>query len=243
LLPEIALRENRKNSYPHNADFKDLKRIAVMIPHTDITLETDLQRVLANENIIHTERIWLDEVTYEAEEKMLTQEVPRAIAYLKPTRPHAAIFGCTSASAIFGLEGEKKLVDHISAELGCPTISAFGAVLKSLKQIEAENAFLFTPYPDDLTDRVAAALNNAGIRIVFKKGMRKTSDAEIARIPPQDIIRFVDNHLHENHKADCTIISCTNLRSFECAEYLEHKYQVPVVTSNLAIHRSLLKVL
>lgn len=237
------MKKVRDCRYSKNHPITDYKRIALLIPHTDVTLETDLQRELASDNILHTERLWLDEVSIVAEEKMLKHEVPRAINYLRPTQPQAAVFGCTSASAISGLEGEKKLVQKISYELACVTISAFGAVMDCLMELHPQVAFLFTPYPDELTDRVAETITSAGIHIAVKKGMRMASDTDIARTHPRNIIQFIESNFPQNVTADCMIISCTNLRSFECAAYLQQKYQMPVITSNLAIHRCLSKVL
>lgn len=45
------------------------KRIALLIPHTDTTLETDLQCSFPTGYILHTHRMWLDEMGEAAEKR------------------------------------------------------------------------------------------------------------------------------------------------------------------------------
>src|SRR5665647_3546719 len=96
------------------------KRIALIIPHTDTTLETDLQKNLPQNYILHTQRIWLDEVGEEAEKKMVDEELPKGLSFLKGiTDFDYVVFGCTSASAVYGVEGLKRLEAFISKEMDC----------------------------------------------------------------------------------------------------------------------------
>ena len=96
-----------------------MRRIALILPNTDTTLERDLQARLGGAHGVHSERVWLETVTVDAEETMLREEVPRAARYLQPIRPDAAVFGCTSAGALRG-------ASIASYEPRCWKISASG---------------------------------------------------------------------------------------------------------------------
>src|SRR5699024_10941898 len=86
-----------------------IRRIGLIIPHTDTTLEYDLQRELPSHYVIHTERMWLEDVSIESEKEMLENELPRAIRYLKQLKLDLVIFGCTSAGAINGAGGDDQV--------------------------------------------------------------------------------------------------------------------------------------
>lgn len=100
---------------------RDLKRIALLLPNTDTILETDLQISLPSNIIIHTARMQLDEVGKEAEKRMVDEELPRAVSALKHiTNFDGAVFGCTSASAVYGEEGLSRISRELEDGLDCP---------------------------------------------------------------------------------------------------------------------------
>ena len=72
-------------------------------------------------SMVHVKRMWLDEVSEEAERKMVQEELPRALHYLKGiTNFQCAVFGCTSASAANGREGMLAIEKTMQDALGCP---------------------------------------------------------------------------------------------------------------------------
>lgn len=219
---------------------KSQKRVGLLIPHTDTTLEFDLKRMLPNNISIHTERMWLDNVTISAEKKMLKEETPRAIRYLQPIQPDIAVFGCTSAGAIYGIEGDQTIKKNMTAELSCRSVSAFSAVIDYLRELGLQNLAVMTPYINDVTARVADGLQQYGFNIVFTCGMGLNDDIEIGRITPKDIIKYVKINKKNIESGDVLFLSCTNLRALECKEALESLLNMKVVTSNEAILKQVL---
>ena len=211
------------------------RRIALLLRHTNTTLESDLQRELPRSIYLHSQRMWLGGVSIEDEKTVFQDEVSKATRYLEPTSPDVAVFGCTSTSALYGIEGEERLIKSISDQLNCPAVSAFGAILRRLNIVKSNRCVLFTPYRDEVTARVASAIEEKDFHVAFSAGMKKTNDMEISLIEPQEIIDFIGMHCEAIKGCDCIVISSTNLRSFECVPTIESKYSVPVITSNLSI--------
>ena len=90
-------------------------------------------------HVVHAERMWLDEVGKQAEQKMVRDELPRALRYLKGIAAFkCAVFGCTSASVANGRAGMEAIEKLMSDELGCPAITVFGAVLREIRARHAE---------------------------------------------------------------------------------------------------------
>ena len=214
-----------------------IKRIALIIPHTDITLETDLRRELPENYVVHTQRIWLDEVGEEAEKRMLDQGLPKAIEHLRGVAEFdAAVFGCTSASAVYGKEGLIRLEDFISAEMKCRAKTAFGAVLDEITRTGRKDISLITPYTSQVNKFMKKALDEFGIQALYSCGMGFSSDTEIASIDPDSIMDFIEENL-ENIKSigGPAFISCTNFRSTEIRKELESLLDRKVITSNRSI--------
>ena len=86
------------------------KHAALLIPHTDRTLETDLQESVPG-LILHTQRLRPEDVSGEAERRMVREELPGSLAYLVPAGPFdCAVFGCTSASVSNGRKGMERIL-------------------------------------------------------------------------------------------------------------------------------------
>lgn len=221
-----------------------MKRVGLIAPHTDTTIEADLQRHLHGEHSVHTQRVWLDSVTVEAEETMLQEGVPRAAAYLAPIAPEVLVFGCTSAGALRGVEGETAFRFWLAEVLGCPVVSAFESVRQAL--VEAAPAgvvWLLSPYTPGVHETMLHSLAAANVAVRDGGSMGIGSDLAVGRLEPAEIVEFVHNQSLPISSGDQVFISCTNLRAAECAETLAHNLGCPVTTSNTAILGRLLPML
>ncbi|PAB59808.1 maleate cis-trans isomerase family protein [Anaeromicrobium sediminis] len=219
------------------------KRIALLIPHTDITLETDLQKYLPDHYTLHTQRIWLNDVSEAAEKKMVDIDFPKGIQYLKNiTTFDTSVFGCTSASAVYGATGLKRIEQQLSNEFGCKSISALGAVLRQIKKLQAKRIALFTPYTDSVNQFMINSLKDFGVNIVYSNGLDLINDLDICKVEPSAIYDFI--HSHKNHlkqiETDLCFVSCTNLRAMEIRKDLENMLDINVITSNYSIYQFIL---
>ncbi len=213
------------------------KRIALIIPHTDTTLETDLQKNLPKDYILHTHRIWLDEVGEEAEKRMVDEELPKGLTFLKGIAEFdAVVFGCTSASAVYGVEGLRRLEALISSEMNCRGISAFGAVLDQINRRCPERISLITPYTKQVNEFMVKSLNEFGVEVSFHQGLGLTDDTDISKVEPETILNLIEGCKEEiKAKGDLLFVSCTNFRAMEIREEIEALLEMDVVTSNHSI--------
>lgn len=214
-----------------------IKRIALLVPNTDTTLETDLQRALPADWVIHTARMQLDEVGEEAERRMVDVSMHEAIASLKGiTHFDLAVFGCTSASAVYGKEGLHRIEKTLSDEFGCPAISALGAVLQKIGQSGCTRVGVMTPYTEEVTAFFVKTMRDFETTVSFHAGIGLSQDVEIAACEPEKILAFAQEY-HKPLQQECDIafFSCTNLRAFEIREQLATLLGLSVVTTNSSI--------
>ena len=212
------------------------KRIALLIPHTDSILEADLKRCLPSDCVIHTARLWLDEVGEDAEKRMVDEALPTGIKALQGiTRFDAAVFGCTSASAVYGAAGLERINILLAEAFGCPAVTAFEAVLRTLWALEGPVALL-TPYAEEVNHFMAASLAEFNVEVAFSAGLGIRADPKTAQVTPQEIQQFVQSHKDDILRSSKTILlSCTNLRALEALDSIQQKLGMNVVTSNQSI--------
>jgi maleate isomerase len=210
-------------------------RIGLLLPHTDTTLEWDLQRIIGTRCSIHAERLFLENVSVEAEVKMLENETPRAVPFLKPLNPALTVFGCTSAGALYGAVGEKAFTTDLSRRLGCPVVSAFGSVLADLQQARITRLAVFTPYSTPVHAKVADGLRETGMTLAWEDCLGLSDDTDIGRVTPKELLAYFETHAPQAGACEALFLSCTNLRAAETAPELSARLGLPVFSSNLAI--------
>lgn len=216
---------------------KAYKHVALLIPNTDVTLEQNLQTLLGDDYIIHTHRMWLNDVTEDSEKEMVRVELPLAVKYLKNvTKFDCAIFGCTSASVAYGSQSMYMIQDYISKELDCPAITAFGAVLRVMENLKVNECSLLTPYHKDVTGFMMKSLKKHNIDVNYFNGLGLISDLEISEVLPSRIIDFAKScYLDMPKTSMLCFLSCTNFRVAEIIEQLESVLKVKVISSNFCI--------
>lgn len=214
----------------------NLGHVAYVIPNTDVTGEMDFSRMLPD-HVVHVERMWLDEVSEQAEQKMVREELPRALRYLKGIVPfQCAVFGCTSASVANGKAGMEAIEKLMSDELGCPAITVFGAVLKEIQARDAKNVAILTPYTDEVNAFFRNTMEAFGVNVGYMAGIGLVSDNDIAALTPEEIKDFARKSAHElPEEADLCFFSCTNVRSAEVRDELSQILERPVITSNQCV--------
>jgi maleate isomerase len=208
-------------------------RIGLIVPSSNTAMEPDFHQQIGRAGVVSTTRIFLEDVTRDAEMRMLEDELPKAVELIRTTAPDVVVFGCTSAGALGSLAHDDGIGQTIEKGVGVRVVTVLRAVLTKLRAIGARNVALFTPYTEDLTNCVASSLAEAGYPPAKAVGMGIRSNLEIGRVPPSEIIRFVESRI-QGCAPDCLVLSCTNWRAIEAIEPLRQKLGIPIVTSNQA---------
>ncbi len=208
-------------------------RVALIVPASNTVMEPDLHRATGSLMTTSTWRILLENVTREAEIRMLEQELPRCLEGLRKTRPDIAVFGCTSAGSLGGLAHDAGIARSIETATRASTITVMGAVIQQLQAIVPQRVAVFTPYQEELTTSVVTCVTEAGYEVVTAQGMGILDNLEIGRVAPAEIARFVAEHM-ENQVADCVFLSCTNWQAIGAIDPLRKLLGIPVISSNQA---------
>jgi maleate isomerase len=173
---------------------------------------------------------------------MLDEELAPAARRIHSVRPDLAIFGCTSAAALRGLDGDRAIADLVQQIAGCPCITVIQAAFDWIDQIKPQRLLLVTPYLDELNERMRSTFCAAGMPVAHVAGLGLDDDLDIGAVPPDRIHEFVVDSARAMEEApDCVFVSCTTFQSFAAADGLEAELGIPVVTSNRGVFRAIVR--
>jgi maleate isomerase len=220
----------------------DRRRLGLLVPSSDIVMENDLWRRLPSGSMLHVARMHLEETTVAGEERMLDHELAPAAHRLAAVRPEWVVFGCTSAAALRGLDGDAAIADLVEHIVGCPCTTVVQAAFKEIQRASPGQLLLVTPYIEEINERMLKTFAEAGLPVTRVVGMGLDDDLDIGAVPPHRIYDFVVAAVRETIPApECVFVSCTTFRAFEVAESLEQELGIPVVTSNRAVYQALMR--
>jgi maleate isomerase len=212
----------------------DSKRVGLIIPSSNTTLEVDFYRSFKRDVTIHTTRMYLEVVTRANERRMIKEDLPQAVDLLKTACPDLIVFGCTSGGALGGLRHDQKIASEIEKRANVKCITVLSSVIDLLKRMGCRRIGVMTPYITQVNEDIRTSLLEAGFRVSFIRGMEIVKNAEVGRITPQEICRFARAALPPSRTAEVLFFSCTNWRAFEARPRLKRLFGLPIVTSSQA---------
>jgi maleate isomerase len=208
-------------------------RVGLIVPSSNTVMEPDFHRELGAGCAISTSRVFLEQVTREAEQAMIDDDLPKALTLIKTTDPHVVVFGCTSAGSLGGLESDASIARRIEQLTGVRALTVVGSVVEQLNAIRPRKVAVFTPYREELTRTVSECVRQAGYQLGTVAGMGILANREIGQVAPDEIVEFVASRLADA-SADCIFLSCTNWRAIDAIAAVKARFGVPVITSNQA---------
>jgi maleate isomerase len=220
--------------------FNETHHIGLLVPSSDTVMEPDLWGRIPENIHLHVARMYMESTTVAGEEKMLDDELEPAAHRIRSVEPELVIFGCTSAAALRGLDGDADIASRVENITGGKCITVIQAVFAELNKVNPERLLLITPYLEDVTERLRRTFVEAGQPVVETDFLGLDSDLDIAAVSPEEIKQFVSRAAKRTEPApDCVFISCTTFRAFEVAEELEKELGFPVITSNRSAYRAI----
>lgn len=209
-------------------------RVGLIVPSSNTVAEVDFYRRLPTGSTLHTARMFLDEVTPEAEAAMLDVHLPGALRDLATARPNVVVFACTSAGTLRGNACEETLVARIGERTGARAVSVAAAVRAAIAARGARRVGVVTPYREPLNEKIRASLAEGGLDVAGVRSMGIAANVDIGAVEPARIADFCVDSVRGFGGAgvELVFVSCTNLRAFEARERIEQELGLPVVTSN-----------
>ena len=225
---------------------RGLARIGVITPYSNTNLEADLALLRPPGVSFHVVRAGgydLDRIPDSAEMRRFARAgLGDVLPLIMAARPDILLYGCTSATLSCGPSMDRDFRRTIEAAGGVPAVTAAGALVDALKQLEARRVAFASPYTKALNQEGATFLNGAGFDVV------NTADIgdDLGSYGQSDLSpdQVLDLGLRANHTdADAIVLSCTDMRAVEIIDELERFTGRAVITSNQAlVHTALVRL-
>ncbi len=215
------------------------KRIGILLPSSNMTMEPEFYKMIPPGVTVHTTRLFLTEVKYDAW-MVMNQEIEKASEYLATAEVGVILFACTGAS--FAKPGyDKEIIERIKRATGIEGTTTSTAILSALKELNVKRISLATPYPSEVNGIAKRFLESNGIEVIVEKGLGISNSAEIGRLSSS--VSYQIGSAVDRSEVEAIFLSCTNLRTIDILEKLEKRVGKPVISSNQASLWKVLKIL
>lgn len=208
----------------HDDDAVRTVRLGVLVPWANTQVETELPRLGLRHCVFHHARLVPASRTTALDATFLHDlqaAASQAADSLSRIQLASTVLACTSAG----------FTTTTRQPLGI--ITAYDALCATLKNLRCQRVALATPYPTDITEAEAAALQRDGFALTGQASLDLADGyPDITADVIGELVARLGKALAQ---ADALVLSCTGWPTLDSLRHLEHQHGLPVLSSNLAI--------
>jgi maleate isomerase len=209
------------------------RRIGVLIPPGNVTVEQEFPRYLPAGYRAHFNRLYRASVSVDKDGLLsMIRSSEQASRGLAQAGCEVILYACTSGTFLSGPGREDEIGEMIKDWTGLPGYTTSTAVIKGLRALGAKRVFMLTPYTDDIHAQEIGFLAHRGIEVLAHDTFRCADTVQIRDIPSEQVAERVLAHRSDIKGCDAVFISCTNLLTMDQLESLERELGVAVTSSN-----------
>ena len=214
-------------------------RIGVLVPYTNVNLEPDMALMRPKGATIHVERMGGYDIDAIPDADQMAglgaSDLDETLRLLLGARPHAVLYGCTSATLTHGTAFDRDLAARIAARSdGAKVFTAAGSIVAAVRALGASRVGFASPYVGEINDMAVAFLAAEGIETVARADIgRDLGNYGQGELTPEEVVALGLRAAGDG--AEALVLSCTDMRTTEAIAALEAETGLPVVGSNQAM--------
>jgi maleate isomerase len=225
------------------------RRIGLIVPSSNTTMETEIPALLAGmtePHTFHSSRARLHTVDADSLAKMVADS-DRCAAELADARVDVIAYACLVAVMSAGPGAHERIEDQLTAATranGCdaPVVSSAGALVRTLVDLGLRNVAVVAPYVPALTKTVIAYLRGYDINVVDWVTLGVAGNCDVGQLDPDSLLNHART-LDLSHADGLVLSACVQMPSLPAVETVEQALGVPVITAATATTREILQAI
>ena len=205
------------------------KRIGLLVPSSNSTVEVEFYRALPSDVTLHVARCYLTKIE-PASIARLIEDIDQEAGYLASADVDVVVLGATAPSFLRGKGYDRELIARLSKASGKPATTTSTALLAALTALGLKKLALSTAFKSEVNDIAIKFLGDNGFEIVASSGLGMVDNLQVGRLEPQtaiDAVRAVDTS-----EAEAVVLACTNWQSMGVLQELEKELGKPVLSTS-----------
>lgn len=207
-------------------------RIGMIVPSSNTCLEPQTYRVLGSRTdvTVHFTRIPVTRIALDdSSDRQFDPAVMQDAARLLATADVDVIAWNGTSGSWLGSAHDQELAGGISRATGIPATTSTLAYFEAFRTFGTERIGLFTPYTEDVNQRVIASYERDGIKTVDHRALGLSDNESFARVTDDEML---PGSLELAAAApDALVYLCTNLYGANITAEIEETTGVPVLDS------------
>jgi maleate isomerase len=208
-----------------------MKRIGLLVPSSNTTVEPEFYRALPRDVTLHTARLYLTRIAPEAILGMV-EDMEAQAKLLASADVDVIVLGATAPSFLNGLGYDRELIQKIEAATGRKATTTSTALVEAMRHLGAKRVVLGSAYDERVNGIAKAFLEASGFEVTGVKGLALVDNLVVGRLSPDTAY---DLALEVNRDdADAIVLACTNWQTMDAIERIERETGKPVISTTQA---------
>lgn len=220
---------------PHQSTYSYRARLGLITPPTNTVNEAEWNRLVPAGVTVHSHRMPLHPPGLgEAAQEALLRDILANVGILAQAAVDVVAYACTAGSMVTPAQS---LPDAATRRSGIAVVTTAAAIVAALRHLGITRVSIATPYHDALNAHEVAFLAGHGIETLAIAGLGLGANGpsdypQIARTPLERVAELAA----QVHRPDAQalLITCTDFPSLPLIPELEHRFSIPVLSSNSA---------
>ena len=212
------------------------KKIGLLTPATNLTVEDELWSMRAEDVTIATARIVIDQVDWKTEKDLerfvlgVAERLPETTARVMQAQPDGLLLGISSSNLWGGVKTNTEMKARAKRDTGLELTTPVDAMIEGLDVFKARRIGVVTPYPELADAQVVSFFKEIGVDVVAQKGLRCKSARDIGQVPPSVMRKALRSVCVQGVEALVTL--GTDLKISRVAAEAERWLGLPVLAVN-----------
>src|SRR3546814_460763 len=160
------------------------KRIGLLVPSSNTTVETEFRRILPQDVSLHCARLFIDQVNL-ANIGRMTNTMEQEAKLLATADVDIVVLGATAPSFLLGPEHDKTVSRQLREATGRQATTTSTAMLAALHLFKAEKIAVGSAFSPAVNDVCVGFLRGNGFDVVSTHGLNVVDNMEIGRLPAE----------------------------------------------------------